>query len=144
LTCTQGRRLKAQRGASLLGLVVVLFALGIAGVAVVVSLDRNTTSSHITLPTAPGQSQSAGASASPIQAAAAVSCRSNYQAVESALQEYEALNGHPPATLADLRGMLKDPPSSPDYMISIRNGTVDVSTTGHPATPGMANCSFVG
>lgn len=134
-----------ERGASLIGLLLVVVILGgLAAVAIVAtnsetSLPSVGTKGASTTTLAPGSS----GAASDISAAASTACRANYEALNSALQAYEAINGHAPSSIAALQSELKDPVSSRYYTFGLNaQGQVTVATKGHPAGPGDANCAF--
>lgn len=82
-----------------------------------------------------------------IALAAVVACRTDYQAVLAAVGYYRAEKGTYPRDLASLRPWFRDPVTSPYFTISLdfaTPGVVEVSTPGHPASPGDANCAFAG
>jgi hypothetical protein len=91
-------------------------------------------------------SPSPAGAAADIGAAAIETCRADYQAVTEAASFYEATNGHPPASVAALSQYLRDPVSSGYFSISVSpsSGRVEVTTPGHPASPGDANCRYAG
>lgn len=82
-----------------------------------------------------------------VSAAAVAACRSGYEAVQTAVDEFEAETGSGPTSLNQLQSLLHGQVVSSGYTISIdRNlaGEIEVSTPGHPASPGNANCSYAG
>lgn len=92
-----------EQGASLIGLLVVLVVLGVTAAIVVTALPSSTPT---TLPTtattpttrAPGGHTTTTTSPSILSAALLAACVANVQAVQSAAQTYETLNGlKPPA-----------------------------------------------
>ena len=86
---------------------------------------------------------SPGAAAGDISAAARATCQTDYQAVQQAADAYAAEHGHPPASVSDLSGILRDPVTSPYFTISIGpTGQVDVAAAGHVAASGAGNCAF--
>jgi hypothetical protein len=85
--------------------------------------------------------------AADIQGAAIATCRVDYQEVQTAVDAYEAMNGRPPASLAQLGTILQDPLSSSRFTITINEahpGQIEVAAAGHPPEPGPANCAYAG
>jgi hypothetical protein len=113
----------------------------------------------------PGLVPSLNAASSPresqslIGSAAQTVCMSDYAAVSAAAAAYETLYGKPPANLAMLSTILKDPvglkkpvdPKNPvgstGFSITINPdtpGQVEVSAGGHPPQPGDDACRYAG
>ena len=90
-------------------------------------------------------SPSPGAAAGDISAAASVTCRTDFAAVQQAAEVYTTEHGHEPAALSDLAGALRDPVSSPHFTISVGSGgVIEVAAPGHPPAPGDGNCAYAG
>jgi hypothetical protein len=129
------------------GLLIALALLGGLGAAALVSQASNGSSpagQHIT-PTTINASPTKGAT--DIQIAAVITCRSNYGAVVSAVSYYEALNGKPPAEMAQLAPIIRQSLSSSRFTITIDRahpGQVEVAAGGHGAAPGDGNCDYAG
>jgi hypothetical protein len=71
----------------------------------------------------------------------------DYQAVETAVTDYQTVNGALPASMAALRSMFKDPVTSARFAIIIDTrhpGQVDVAAGEHTAEPGDGNCAYAG
>jgi hypothetical protein len=133
-------------GAGLIGLIVAVAILGGLAAAVLVSRGSDT-GARLGGALKPTQTPSAspGAAAPDIAAAANATCRADYQAVNTGVSYYQALNGHAPADIAALGSLLKDPVASPRFTITINPqhpGQVEVATPGHPASPGDGNCAY--
>jgi hypothetical protein len=134
-------------GHGLIGLLIATLVLGVLAVVViggegaVGSGNHRRTSQTFISAAAPGNA------AANLQASAAAACRTDYQAVTSAVSYYEVLNGRPPDNMTALRSVLRDPVSSSRFSITIdpaRPGQVDVAAGDHPAAPGDGNCTFAG
>jgi hypothetical protein len=94
----------------------------------------------------PGANTPPGAAAD-IQGAAAATCLADYQMVQTAVEEYEAVNGRQPASMADLQTVLDGPITSTRFAITINEanpGEIDVAAGGRPPQPGAANCAHAG
>ena len=130
----------------MIGLLLVVAILGgLAAIAIVATNSETSVPSVGTKGSPTTLASGSSGAASDIQAAAIVACRTNYQAVNEALQAYEAINGHAPTNIAALQGELKDPVTSPDYTFGIdAKGQITVATKSHPASPGDANCAYAG
>lgn len=99
------------------------------------------------LEASPGTTVSASpaAAAGDIAAAAAAACRAGYVTLDQALSYYQAVNGHPPASMADLARMVRGMEDSTGYTFVLgADGRLEVATAGHPASPGDANCAYAG
>ncbi len=81
-----------------------------------------------------------------LSAAAAATCEADYQAVQAAVQEYQAVNGRPPGSMAQLQSVLQGPVASSRFTIVIdrAHGQIDVALGGHPPRQGPANCAYAG
>jgi hypothetical protein len=133
-------------GRSLIGLLVALALLG--GLAAVVLLsqasgakDQGNQSTGTTINASPNKA------AVDIQAAAGVTCRTDYKAVVTAVSEYAALNGKQPTAIGQVAPMMRQPITSTRFVISInpaRPGQVEVAAGGHPAASGNCNCAYAG
>jgi hypothetical protein len=134
-------------GRSLVGLLIALALLGGLGAAALVSQASNG-SSQSRQPTAPTTiNASPSKAATDIQVAAVMTCRSNYGAVVAAVSYYEALNGKPPAEMAQLAPIIRQSVSSTHFSITINRaqpGQVEVAAGGHQAAPGDGNCAYAG
>jgi len=158
-TATTPDRSRPEGGQSLVALVVVLAVLG--GMAAIVVSKVGTSNGvnpeqlpALNLPgslpasttaTASKPSSNGVASTSDITAAAAVACRTDYEAVAQAASEYQALYGQRPASMAELQSFLKDPLTSAYFTITIDPhvpGSIEVATPGHPAQAGDSNCEY--
>jgi hypothetical protein len=133
-------------GRGLIGLVLVLGILGALGAVVLVmgGSGGRDLPTGTALPTLKSPSHSGAAILSD---AANVVCKADYAAVSAAVSDYETLNGKPPASMAALGSILKDPGSSSRFSIIINPnspGQVEVAAGGHPAQPGDRACAFAG
>ena len=122
-----------EQGASLIGLLVVLVVLGVTAAIVVTALPSSTPT---TLPTtattpttrAPGGHTTTTTSPSILSAALLAACVANVQAVQSAAQTYETLNGlKPPAgtLVGDLEGARRPVPAVVARPCRARDGAVE-------------------
>lgn len=139
-----------QRDSSGQGLAALILAVAVlGGLAAMIPLLTSGTSGHQTAdqvlsPQAAGTPQGA---ATDIRGAAATTCRVDYQAVQTAVQEYAAINGRPPASMAELQTILHGPMASTRFAITIdiaHPGEVEVAAGGHPAQAGPGNCAYAG
>lgn len=132
-----------------IGVLIALLIMGGMAVAVLSASGGSGTTNLPTLsglttvaPPADGASPPAGNAISLAQQSA---CRTNFSAVQQAVAYYESLNGQAPRNMVDLGSILRSPVSTSAYSITIdphRPGEIDVSTDGHPAMAGDANCAF--
>jgi hypothetical protein len=134
-------------GMGLLGLILALGILGGLSAMAVVGLSGSTLpdTSELTLPTPAPSDASQMSHGSDNNAAAVAACRSDYQAVQSAASVYRVLNGADATRMRDLQSILKDPVTSPYFIISIdpqNPGVIEVATSGHAARPGDGNCAY--
>ena len=129
-------------GASLIGLLAALVVLGGASAAVIAV--ETSPSGGNRVPTASGSTLSASPSGAgaDIAASAETVCRTDYEAVSQAAEEYQSLNGRPASGMSDVGQYMRDPVTSPYFTITIVAGRVEVATTGHPAAAGEGNCAF--
>ena len=123
----------------------------IGGVAVAVFLSIGGNSTNATggaqITTVKNAVTPQGAPSLAAAAAAAAACRTSYQAVQAAVDEFEYDTGTGATNISELRGFLHDPVATPQYTITIDRslaGEIDVATPGHPASPGDANCAYAG
>jgi hypothetical protein len=126
---------------------VALVILGGLGAAALVS-QTSGGSAPASQPTAPTIiNASPSKAATDIQVAAVITCRSDYGAVVAAVSYYEALNGKPPADMAQLKPIIRQSINSTRFSIRInpaKPGQVEVAAGGHEATPGDGNCGYAG
>ncbi len=139
----------ADLGQSFVGLIVVILILGGFAAVVLGSQGGRSGGRHGSAPTTlpGGLSASLGDAGNDVPAAAAIACRSNYEAVAQVVSYYQTLNGKLPASMTAIQSLFKDPVSSSYFTLSIdprQPGTVDVATPGHPALAGDANCAHAG
>jgi len=136
------------RGVALVAVLVVIAILGGLSVALLaVNSSGSSGKGSSSLPPVAGKSiqASPGAAGADISAAAIEACRADVGIVNEAVSEYEAVQGQPPRTMADLSGMLKGLVASSRFTIlinSARPGQVEVSTPDHAPAPGDTNCAF--
>jgi hypothetical protein len=132
-------------GASLVGLLAVLVVLGGVSAAVVVT-ETSSPGGQNRVPTGRGSTLNASPSGAggDIAAAAATVCRTDYEAVSQAEDEYQTMNGRPASGMSDVAQYLRDPVTSRYFTITVVSGKVEVATPGHPATVGEGNCAFAG
>jgi hypothetical protein len=81
------------------------------------------------------------------QGAAAATCQVGYQTAQTAVEEYRAVNGRPPGSMAELQTVLRGPIASTRFTITIdmvHPGQIDVAAGGHAPQPGPANCAYAG
>lgn len=139
------RRLPCDRGSTLVGLIVALAVLGaIAGIAFAVA-GGGTTPQHAGASLSVNGttlSPSPSAARADISAAAAETCRADYEAVSQAVDAYRALNSQPPTSMSQLTPFLRDPVTRTYFTIGLGATGVTVSTAGHPAMPGDSNCAY--
>ncbi|HTV11108.1 MAG TPA: hypothetical protein VME20_04530 [Acidimicrobiales bacterium] len=93
-----------------------------------------------------GTTASAGSGAAS-NASAAATCRTDYQAVASAVTSYQAEVGQYPQSIGALGQWLHGPVSSHYFTITLGpkdNGVVEVATSNHPAAAGDHNCTYAG
>jgi hypothetical protein len=131
------------------GLAALILAVAVLGglAALIPLLTSGTSGHHADQVLAPQVASRPQGAAADIQAAGATTCRVDYQAVQNAVQEYEAMNGRPPASLAELQTVLQGPIASSRFAITINSGhpgEIDVSAPGHPAEAGSGNCAYAG
>jgi hypothetical protein len=143
-----------ERGAGALALLASLLVMGAMAVIVLTALPGG--GANVVTPpglpvVTPGTQTRHGPTADPalgdIQAAAIVVCETDYQAVAAAVSYYQAEKGSLPTSMGPLRPLLRSPVASLYFTIAIdahRPGVVEVSTNGHPPTPGEGNCAFAG
>lgn len=127
------------------GLLVALVVM--AGMAaIVLGVSHNSGGGHSVGSASLGTLSAAPSAAEgDIAAAARATCRADFDAVQQAADAYTAEDGHPPASMADPSGMLRDPVTSTHFTISVgAGGRIEVATTGHAAAPGSGNCSYAG
>ena len=80
-----------------------------------------------------------------IEAAAVAVCRTDYQAVEAAVEYFQIEYDRLPGSIVEVRRWLSGPTASATFAIVIdphRAGVVEVVTRGHPISPGDFNCDF--
>jgi hypothetical protein len=139
------RRLAANRGSTLIGLVAAVAVLGaIAGVAFAVN-GSGSTSKHAGAPLVvrgTTLSPSPADAGTDISAAAAEVCRADYQAVSQTVDAYRALNGQQPTSMSQLAPFLKDSVTSPYFTIGLDSAGVTVGVPGRPAAPGDGQCAY--
>ena len=148
----------AERGQSLIGLVILLLVLGAVAATVLIS-EQSGSSGPGSIPTLPiagaspagtGGSRTSTANANPLSetsAAAVAACRASYSAAEQAVEEYLAQHGQQPTTIAEVQGYLRDPISTTKFAVAIdasRPGQLQVSTAARAASDGPTNCEFAG
>lgn len=140
------RALTRDAGASAVALLAVLLVLGgIAGA--VLALQPNHNSGRGAGRTQPTVNASPSHASGDISQASQEACQANYQTLQTAVSEYEAVNGRPPASMNALTSMIHSPVSTYFYAITIdpdHPGQIDVATRGHPASPGEAGCRYAG
>lgn len=133
-------------GASAVGLLVTLLVLGgIAGAVLALQPGTKTNPGVAKTPTTINASPAKAGSDIALGASAA--CQTDFDSVQTAVGEYEALHGRPPTNMTALAGMIHNPVSTYFYAITIdphHPGRIDVSTPGHAETPGDAACRFAG
>lgn len=128
-----------------MGIVTSIAVLGAVAVAVLLSLGGNSTT--ITGGTQGTTGRNVVTPQGAPSLAAAAACRTSYEAVQAAVDEFEYDTGTGATNINQLRGFLHDPVATPQYTISIDRslaGEIDVATPGHPASPGDANCAYAG
>jgi hypothetical protein len=142
------RGVRPDSGRGLVGLLVAIVILaGLA--AAVLGFQDGSGGDHQGQPGAAASTPNASPAkaVSDVEEAAQIACRSNYELVSEALDEYRIMHGQRPATMAALAPMLRDTVSSQYYTITIDTvgpGTVAVATPGHPTAAGDANCAYAG
>jgi hypothetical protein len=136
---------------SLLGLLLTLAIVGALSAAIPLLADRSSGNPDTVTVTPPGRSTSisgsTNAAGSDIAAAEVSACRTNYQAAETALSDYEAEEGSRPTKISEVQALIRDPLSSAFFQITIdplRPGSLEVATPGHAASDGDANCETAG
>jgi hypothetical protein len=80
-----------------------------------------------------------------IEGAAVAVCRTDYQAVEAAVEYFQIEYDRLPGNIVEVRRWLSGPTASAAFTILIdphRAGVVEVGTRGHPVSPGDFNCDF--
>jgi hypothetical protein len=140
------RPIRPDSGASAVALLVVLLVLG--GVAALVfalqpgsNSDRGGSHANTTINGSPAKASS------DIAQAAEAACQANFQTVQTAVSEYEALHGQAPTSMTALASMVHNPVSTYFYAITIdphHPGQIEVATPGHAASPGEAGCAHAG
>jgi hypothetical protein len=136
---------KSDLGRSLLGPLLSVAILGVAA-AIAVS-TTGSGGGHGTGLRGPTATFPASPGAAAPDVAAAATCRANYQAVETAAAQYQALHGTQPISMAALQSMFKDPVVSTRFAITIDShhpGQIDVAANGHASLPGNGNCAYAG
>jgi hypothetical protein len=137
-------RLNLEIGSSLVALLVTMVLLG--GLTVIALMAESGTSGSkptVPLPHSPSLGVAPADAGPDISAAAIEACHASYQAGLQAVATYETVNGHPPASVAALQAMLKDPLEGAGFRISLdQTGRVEVAATGHPAAVGDVNCAY--
>jgi len=92
-----------------------------------------------------------GNSASPHQAvgafraAAVVTCQTDFQEAQTAIEAYQVLKGKDPVTVTDLKPWLNAPLTTSGFAITLdpnQQGQLDVTAPGHGPTPGNGNCAY--
>jgi hypothetical protein len=137
------RRQRDSDGQGLAALILAIALLG--GLGAAIPLVIGSTSGPRTDQELPSQRASAPQGAASDIQAAATTCEVDYQAAQTAVETYEAINGRPPASMADLQTVLRGPISSTRFSITInraRPGEIDVAAGGRPPQPGSANCAY--
>ena len=134
-------------GHSLVGLLIALALLGgLAATALVFQASGAKEQGRQSAATSTVNS-SPGNAAADIQAAAAVTCRADYEAMVTAVSEYAALNGKQPVDMAQVAPTMRQPISSTRFSITInptKPGEVEVAAGGHPSVPDEGNCAYAG
>ena len=134
-------------GHSLVGLLIALALLAGLAATVLVSQTGGVKDTGHESGAASTVNASPGNAAADIQAAAAVTCRADYEAVVTAVSEYAALNNRPPIDMAQVAPMMRQPIGSTRYVIGINPvepGLVEVAAGGRLAAPGDGNCAYAG
>lgn len=144
-TSTPLRHVDAE-GSALLSIVMSIAVIGVIAAAVLLSVGGSpaSTSGHTQVTTSRNQPLTPRAAPS---AASVAACQSSYQAVQSAVDEFEYDTGTGATNMSQLQGFLHGSVSTPQYTISIDRslaGEIDVATPGHPAAPGDGNCADAG
>ena len=131
-------------GAALVSLLVVMVILG-GLVAVVLLAESGSPDSRpsIQVPQLPSVGVAPANAGPDINAAAVEACKANFQTVHEAVDAYEASNGRPPHSIADIQAMLRDPVDGVGFQITVNHtGEVEVATAGHSAVVGDTNCNY--
>ncbi len=140
-------RRSSDAGRSLVALLVALALLGgLATTALVSQPNGSKNQGHQTSATTAVNASPSNA-ATDIRAAAAVTCRADYEAVDTAVSEYAAVNGKWPTDMKQVAAMTREPITSTRFEITInpaKPGQVEVAAGGHPALPGDDNCAYAG
>ena len=131
-----------ERGGLLSGALLVMLALGcLAAVVLKVSSLPGSSSTQT------GTTLGAGSPSGAVNAAVVAACRSDFEAVQRAVDVYEAETGSGPTNIKQLQSLLHGVVVTSRYTITIdRNlaGEIDVATPSHPASPGESNCAYAG
>ena len=140
------RSIPPDAGASAVGLLSALMIVSAIAFAIF-ALHPGQKSSHASTGSATTIDASPSHASSDISEAAQAACQADYQAVQSAVSEYEALTGRPPTSMSALASIVRDPVSTYFYDITIdphHPGQIEVATPGRPSRPGEVGCTSAG
>ena len=82
-----------------------------------------------------------------LNAASEQACLSNYDALQTAVSEYQIEHGALPTQVGQLQPYFRGTLATSGFTLSIdpvRPGQLEVQTPGHPAAHGNDNCRYVG
>lgn len=82
-----------------------------------------------------------------LNAASEQACISNYEALQTAVSEYQVERGALPTQAIQLQPYFRGTLTTPAFTLSIdpvRPGQLEVQTPGHAASDGNANCRYAG
>ncbi len=135
----------ADRGYGLVAVLVTVVVLGGLAAAVVTSLPGGGSGTGRSGPGTTGLA--AAPPPAQFNAAAQQACVANYQALESAVSEYQVETGSLPTSVAQLSSSLRGNPSTGQFTLTIDQahpGQIQVQTPGRGPTDGDGNCRYAG